>query len=245
MTRDLTLRDHFRPPLSTRRHWHSFHNSWATYIAADLNRRLPEGWFAEANVQFGIEIDVAAFEDSCAGLAGTTSSASDATECWSPGSPGLTVALPVLSDVVEVRVYDSQAGPVLAGAVELISPSNKDRTEQRDAFVSKCASYVQNGVGLVIVDVVTSRKANLHTALLQRLFVPVEAADEEGLYAAAYHPVRRGDEPLLDLWHEPLSVGGPLPHVPLWLRGGPVLPVDLEGTYQRTCAEQRLDLASA
>src|SRR5437773_1619937 len=59
----MALQDHFRPPLSMRRHWHAFHNAWATYIASDLNQQLPEGYFAEANVQFGIEIDVAAFEE--------------------------------------------------------------------------------------------------------------------------------------------------------------------------------------
>src|SRR5271157_3358065 len=59
----MPLQDHFRPPLSLRRHWHAFHNSWATYLSSDLNRRLPEGYFAEANVQFGIEIDVAAFDE--------------------------------------------------------------------------------------------------------------------------------------------------------------------------------------
>ncbi len=44
------LLDHFHPPLSSRRHWHAFHNAWATYIASDLNRKLPEGYFAEPNV---------------------------------------------------------------------------------------------------------------------------------------------------------------------------------------------------
>lgn len=29
----MALQDHFRPPLSTRRHWHAFHNAWATYPA--------------------------------------------------------------------------------------------------------------------------------------------------------------------------------------------------------------------
>jgi hypothetical protein len=43
--------DHFRPPLSERRHWHAFHHAWATFLAADLNRQLPEGYFAEPNVQ--------------------------------------------------------------------------------------------------------------------------------------------------------------------------------------------------
>ncbi len=57
----VTLRDHFRPPLGTQRHWHSFHSAWATAIAAGLNQRLPEDYFAEPNVQFGIEIDGATF----------------------------------------------------------------------------------------------------------------------------------------------------------------------------------------
>ncbi|MEN8219958.1 MAG: hypothetical protein ABFS56_27140 [Pseudomonadota bacterium] len=59
----MALQDHFHPPLSTLRHWQAFHNAWATYIASDLNHRLPYGYFAEPNVQFGIEIDVATFEE--------------------------------------------------------------------------------------------------------------------------------------------------------------------------------------
>ena len=59
----MPLLDHFRPPLVLRRHWHSFRHAWATYIASDLNQRLPEGYFAEPNVQFGIEIDVPAFNE--------------------------------------------------------------------------------------------------------------------------------------------------------------------------------------
>lgn len=59
----MPLLDHFRPPLSSRRHWHSFHNSWATYLAADLNRQLPPGYFAEVNVQFAIAIGMAAHEE--------------------------------------------------------------------------------------------------------------------------------------------------------------------------------------
>ena len=52
----MPLMDHFHPPLSERRQWHAFHHAWATFLAADLNRQLPKGYFAEPNVQFGIEI---------------------------------------------------------------------------------------------------------------------------------------------------------------------------------------------
>jgi hypothetical protein len=51
------LQDHFHPPLSIRRHWHAFHNAWATYIASDLNARSPEEHFSEQDVQFGIEVE--------------------------------------------------------------------------------------------------------------------------------------------------------------------------------------------
>lgn len=72
----MPLLDHFRPPLSLRRHWHSFHNSWATYLAADLNRQLPPEYFAEANVQFGIaceRVEVCVRNESSRKLVGVVS----------------------------------------------------------------------------------------------------------------------------------------------------------------------------
>ena len=57
----MPLLNHYHPPLSEQRHWHSFYNSWATYLSSQFNTLLPAGFFAEANVQFGVEIDVAAF----------------------------------------------------------------------------------------------------------------------------------------------------------------------------------------
>jgi hypothetical protein len=200
------LRDHFHPPLGTHRHWHAFHNAWVTYIAADLNRRLPPGYFAEGNVQFGIEIN---------------------------------------TDVVEILVFHGEGGPQLAGAVELVSPANKDRPAHRDAFVSKCAAYLQRGVGLAMVDVVTERDANLHDLLLERLAAATVATLGVPLYATAYRPVERDGRSDLDIWHEILAVGRPLPTLPLWLRGGICLPLELEVIYDRTCQEQRVPLNGA
>jgi hypothetical protein len=100
------LRDHFHPPLSIRRHWQGFHNAWATYLASDLNRRLPPGYFAEPNIQFGIEIDVATFEESGGRPAGASRRmASEAVSAsWSPPAPSLTIAFPFITDIVEVAV---------------------------------------------------------------------------------------------------------------------------------------------
>ncbi len=98
--------------------------------------------------------------------------------------------------------------------------------------------------GLVVVDVVTGRKANLHDELLHRLAVGALPLNAE-LYAAAYRVVDREGQPFLDMWQEALAVGGSLLAMPLWLRGGLCLPVDLSATYIRTCQEQRIAVDSA
>src|SRR5580693_2908879 len=162
----MPLLDHFHPPLSERRQWHLFHSVWASMIALDLNRQLPAGYFADPNVEFNIEINVAAFEDEKP-EAGVVS--------WTPPAPTLTAPMALITDVVEIAVYNSEAGPVLIGAIELVSPANKDRPATRDAFVSKCASYLQHAIGLIVVDLVTNRKADLHAELLKRT-IGVDAA---------------------------------------------------------------------
>jgi hypothetical protein len=226
----MLLRDHFRPPLSLRRHWHAFHSAWCTYLASHLNEQLPEGYFAEPNVQFGIEIDVAAFEEQDA--------ESHVAAPWT--APTQSIAIALLSDLAEVLIYSREGGPTLAGAIELVSPANKDRPAHREAFISKCAAYLQQGVGLALVDVVTDRTANLHAELLMRLKATAEVPLEANLYAVAYRPIERDDRPHLDIWQEELAIGRELPVIPLWLRGGFCLKVDLAATYERTCREQRI-----
>jgi hypothetical protein len=135
----MVLLDHFRPPLSTRRHWHSFHNAWSTYLADELNQVLPEGYFAEPNAQFGIEIDVAAYSE--AGFSSSTRQ-SKGEPLWVPRAPTATLPFQLITDIVEVQVFSVQEGPILVGAIELVSPANKDRPAHRDAFTAKCQTYL-------------------------------------------------------------------------------------------------------
>lgn len=229
----MTLNDHFRPPLSLRRHWQAFHNAWSTYLASHLNEQLPEGYFAEANVQYGVEIDVATFEEHGSAGHGSVST-------WTAPAPTRTMPVAAIRDLVEVLVFDREGGPTLVGAIELVSPANKDRPEHRDAFVSKCAAYLQQAVGVVMVDVVTSRRGNLHEDLLARMGSSGGTCLDSDLCAVAYRLVERAEQPSLDVWEERLAVRQPLPTMPLWLRGGLCLAVDLEATYRRTCLEQRI-----
>jgi len=230
----MPLLDHFHPPLSERRHWHSFHNSWATYLSSQINALLPAGYFAEANVQFGVEIDVAAFEERPVGGKSTGWVPPTATASHPFEMPGVSV---------EVGVFSRLGGPQLAGVVELVSPANKDRPLHREAFVAKCVTYLQAGVGLVIVDVVTDRAAELHRELLVRVGV-ADPGPGPVLSGSAFRPVEREGATILDVWLEPIVVGQVLPTLPLWLRGGICVPVELEATYQRTCIEQRVQPAA-
>lgn len=230
----MPLLDHFHPPLSERRHWHSFHNAWATYLASQLNAILPAGYFAEANVQFGVEIDVAALQEP--GVAGVEPG-------WTPPLPQASHPFEMAGVVVEVQLFSRSGGPQLAGAIELLSPANKDRPAHRDAFVAKCVTYLQAGVGLVVVDVVTERPADLHRELLLRLGM-ADPGPGPTLSGSAFRPVERDGVRVLDVWREPLAVGQVLPTLPLWLRGGLCLPVELEATYERTCREQRVQPAA-
>jgi hypothetical protein len=239
----MPLLDHFHPPLALTRHWESFHAAWATEIMRTLNRHvLPPGFFAEAQVHIGsrVEVDVATWnEEERSGVA--NGNAGVAVETWAP--PATALIMPaIFPDEIEVQILSTATGATLVGALEFVSPRNKDRPEVRRAFAAKCASYLQMGVGLVVVDIVTGRRANLHNELLEVMQQPTTFgfAQEVLLYAVAYRPSRRTTGDQVELWLHPLAVGQALPNVPLALRGAVTVPVDLETTYTAVRLDSRL-----
>jgi Protein of unknown function (DUF4058) len=242
----MPLRDHFHPPLSAQRHWESLHATWAGSIADQLNGGLlPEGYFAEEQVHRGarVEVDVATYASDTKAPARGNGVATLPVQTWSP--PTAAMVLPAaFPDSFEVLVFDSEGGPRLVAAIELISPSNKDRESHRLAFASKCAGYLAQGVALVIADIVTTRRAVLHDDLLRQLGVSGEGLRLPGdpaLYAVAYRPFRRGDADQIEVWAEPLAVGRNLPTLPLWLGAELSLPLDLEASYADACRRRRID----
>jgi hypothetical protein len=233
----MALQDHFHPPLSKHRHWHAFHNAWATYIAADLNHRLPEGYFAEPNVQFGIEIDVAAFEEA---PSYSPSQPETLQQAWQPPPPEQTIPFEPTTEAVEVNIFQTEEGPTLTGVIELVSPANKDRDAHREAFVSKCEAYLQQGLGLILADIVTGRSANLHNDLIARISSTSRVHMSAALYTVAYRVVEYQGRPSVDMWRHTLELGQALPTLPLWLHGDICLPIELNTTYELTCREQRI-----
>ena len=148
----------------------------------------------------------------------------------------------IFPDDLAVEVRDVLNDARLAGVVKLASPRNKDRTESRRAFAVKCAAYLQRGIGLVVVDIVTNRLYNLHNELMDLLELPQDflmAADTR-CYVAAYRPLRRQEKSEIDGWPFRLDLEASLPVVPLALRGGPVIPLDLEAAYMDARQRSRL-----
>lgn len=239
----MPLLDHFHPPLHGPRRWEGFHHSWAAYIAAQLNQEtLPSDYFAESEISLGpqFEIDVATLELTKNG----GKSKESATAVWAPPRPKFALKAEFAHlDSYEIKVYQDLGGAELRGAIELISPANKDRAGSRRTFAAKCAGYLQHGIGVIIIDIVTARSANLHQELCEVLEVKSRHASwvsPSGLYAVAYRPVTVRKSPRIEVWPEALKLGKALPVLPLWLSLELCVPVRLEESYDETCQSLRL-----
>jgi hypothetical protein len=236
----MPLLDHFNPPLNRTHPWRSFHGAWAAAMARLLNQGvLPPGYYAVPLVDRDgpVEIDVAALREQGAS---ERPGAEAAPQTWAPPAPGLAVVveLPAV-DSVEVQVFADDGDPRLAAAVELLSPRNKDRPQARQAFAVKCVGYLQQGCSVVVVDTVTTRRADLNAAILSLL--GVEAGPPAGLSAVSYRAVGHEEEAQqLQAWPAPLALGQALPTLPLWIAADFAVPLDLEASYRATCADLRI-----
>lgn len=238
----MPLLDHFNPPLSRTHPWRSFHGAWAAAMARLLNQGvLPPGYYAAPLVDRDgpIEIDVAALREQ-----GTPASDTAWPRTWVAPAPGITLAvdLPAVDGAL-VQVFADDGDPRLAAAIELLSPRNKDRPAARHAFAVKCVGYLQQGVSVVVVDTVTTRGADLNSAILSLLGVDVGAAAPtlSSLSAVSYRAVGGEEESRqLQLWPAPLALAQPLPTLPLWIAPDLSVPLDLDASYQTTCTDLRI-----
>lgn len=200
---------------------------------------MPDGYFAEEHAHAGarVEIDVTTFADDNPPPPG----GAVATRTYAPPAPPLVVPV-AFPDEFAVRVYEAEGGARLVAAVELVSPANKDRGAHRAAFANKCAGYLAQGVALIVVDVVTSRAADLHADILRLLGHTADSGLPAGtdLYAVAYRPIVRDKVGRVEAWPEALAVGRGLPTLPLTLSAELCLPIDLEATYTTACGRRRL-----
>ncbi|MBV9123857.1 MAG: DUF4058 family protein [Planctomycetes bacterium] len=244
----MPLRDHFRPPVWKQASWEGLHGMWPATMVLQLTKVLPPEFSAEPRAHLGsyFEIDVCAYEEEeQVPVTSTTPQENGgvATATWAPPEPTLTLETELSEQYeYEVLVYDQDRGRILVAAVEIVSPANKDRPENRRAFVAKCAALLQQRVGVSIVDLVTTRQFNLYTDLLELISKkdPAFGPTPSHIYGATIRGRKVRQRPRLDIWAYPLVVGRPLPTLPIWLNEDLAVSLDLEQSYEETCRALRI-----
>jgi hypothetical protein len=109
-------------------------------MAQQLFRQLPPEFTAEPRVHLGPYPEFAggaAERDDSGSVAGTSpnESVGVATATWAPPEPTLLLDTELSEQYeYEVLIYDQERGRTLVAAVEIVSPANKDRAENRQAF---------------------------------------------------------------------------------------------------------------
>lgn len=236
----MPLRDHFRPPISELNSWEEIHGGWPMVIVQHLRRILPLGYAAAPKVRLGpyFEIDIGSFERDH--QSSTMIDTDTGTTLWTAPSPTATIETELAdTDEYEVRIYSQTERRQLVAAIELVSPSNKDRQEHRHAFISKCISLLRQGVCVTIVDVVTVRNTNLYVEMLESLGIPPTGLSDPppSLYAVTCRWLEGYKTGTLQTWTHSLSLGETLPTLPLWLSPTLAIPFDLEQSYEATCTD--------
>lgn len=229
----MPLRDHFRPPTSKAASWEVLHGGWPMVIVQQLKKQLPPGFVAGPRVHVGsrVEIDFPI-------IVNLNQPGKLSTAVWAPAAPSVAVETELPDDdEYEVRIYDTGREQTLVAAIEIVSPANKDRSEKRNAFVGKCAALLRSGVAVSIVDLVTVRHFNLYAELMAFLGHPDRrfGVEPPATSAASCRWLRKEDRAVLQTWSHALSVGQPLPTLPLWLTADLCIPLDLEKSYEQAC----------
>ncbi len=235
----MPLHDHFRSPVNDSHAWNEFHAQWPAELVRNLCTILPAGYRAAPGVYLGspFEIDIGAHHLD----PNVKGDASDGVGLATV--PAVTSTLTVEADLpeqdeYEVRVYDSERDRTLVAAIEIVSPSNKDRVASCKLFVGKVAALLHHGVCVTLVDLVSVRPANLYAEVLSLLdrTDPQLTPNPPPMYAVTLRarkpPKSRA---LLDAWFYPMAVGQPLPTLPIWLTPESHVMLPLETSYAETC----------
>jgi hypothetical protein len=240
----MPLRDHFRPPIWNLSSWEGLHGMWPATMVQELVPQLPAEYTAEPRVHLGsyFEIDVCAYEHDEQSKTKVSGTAGAAQAVSAPPQPTFAIDAELTDQYeYEVLIYD-QSRAQLVAAVEICSPANKDRLDNRRAFVATCAALLQKKVCVSIVDIVTTRHFNLYADLLD-LFGqsdPAFASSVPAVYAATCRGRRVGNKPRFETWAYPLIVGQPLPTLPIWLTDDLSVSLNLEASYEAACGVLRI-----
>jgi Protein of unknown function (DUF4058) len=222
---------------------HHWHHSWIQEIARALNGGvLPSDYYAMAEQHtshFGPDVLTLQFR--------SIPDAEDDEQRPSRNGPGSNDGGVIVStpkarfagetdlefyrrkqNVVAVRHV---SGDRLVAIVEIVSPGNKSSQAVFRKFVDKAVELLSKDIHLLVLDLIapTRRDPNgIHGAIWEALTgEDYQSPAGKPLTLAAYEA-----EMGVRAFVETVAVGDTLPEMPLFLKAGGHVPVDLESTYQ-------------
>ena len=219
--------------------FHHFHQDWSIELARTLNRGvLPKNLSALVEQRAGVKEPVVLAIEDYAPL-------NDRETASLESRPGSTATMEAPASRIIQRsseeVYAARANRIvirhhlgrIVGAIEIVSPRNKDKNGAIRNFVEKTVEFIESGVHVLVID----------------LFPPT-VRDPKGLHKLIWDEIE--DQPFelpagLDrllmsynagrervAYIEPLSVGDSMPDMPLFLTPQLHVKVPLETTYEAT-----------
>lgn len=210
--------------------WSDFHLTIIVAMRADLNAKLPRGlrvsadrhvWVEDAGTgkRMGREPDAFVVPTS----RDRRDSASSAAAVAAP----LTVTLPRTEHKGRpyLRIVDKEDRRLVT-AIEFLSPANKKRGKDRDAYLTKREEYQAARINLVEFNL-------LRTGAIPPFSEDVEPSD---YYVMA---ARASNLPQADFW--PFSIRDPFPEFPIPLREREAIAFSLGPCFDRAFAEARYD----
>lgn len=214
--------------------FHHFHAAWITHLSEALNDGLlPEGFYALAEQQARSAIPdvltLATPEQSSLGMPSGAVAVAEAP-------PKVSLHMQV-DEAMHYRLARRTlsirhvSGHRLVALLEIVSPGNKDREKSVEAFVDKVIAALDHRLHLLVIDLFPPGPADphgMHGAIWQEAADTIyEPPADRPLTLAAYMADR-----LPEAFVEPMSIGTPLPDMPLFLEEGFYVNVPLESTYQ-------------
>ena len=216
--------------------WRSFHNHWIVRLVEHLNKGILPPGFQARPTEFivGIEPDVLLLQEADHPASnGPRPALNEATT---------TAVLPPSAELPIVGIYSAYDTSRSVAAIEIVSPGNKDRPEAVRSFVEKVIFLLQDGVHVMVIDVISLPQQPIRRPILERLGLATAESDS-GLWLSSYCAIPE-DSPhphfTIKEWASLAAISTPLPTLPLFLQTDQrYVMVDLEQSYQETLTAGR------
>ncbi len=215
------------PYLEDATYWSGFHTRMVVAMGAAITRMLPSGYYADVEQHVWLEADdgdeTIPFAVPDAFVASGRGGVTATLELTMPTTESAIVSLakPLKRKGARyLQIVDKQ-GSRLVTVLELLSPSNKSRGEDRESYLSKRSEYLATGTNLVEIDLLRDGER-------------IPMGRPRPPLADFYALVSRAQEfPKASVWA--ISVRDPLPRIPVPLKPehGDVI-LDLQPCFGRS-----------